>query len=88
MSDNNSDAVFHSNRYTAESACEHCAGIVRHEPWCITVDHIVYYAYEIVADPGKMTIGDVLLLHSLGVSWGANQCQGRCNANPNAQLQR
>jgi hypothetical protein len=74
MSDN-SAIVFHSNRYTAESACEHCAGIIRHERWCITVDRTVYYAYEIVADPSKLAVGDAIILHSLGVIWSANPCQ-------------
>jgi hypothetical protein len=83
MSDNSADAVFHSNRYTAESACEHCAGIVRHEPWCITVDRIVYYAFEIVADPSKLTVGDSLILHSLGVNWATNKCLGICKTNQN-----
>ena len=25
----------HSNQYSADSACEHCDGVIRHEPWCI-----------------------------------------------------
>ncbi len=29
---------YHSNRYNAQAACEHCGGIVRHEKWCITCD--------------------------------------------------
>jgi hypothetical protein len=79
MSENRATAVFHSNRYTAQSSCEHCAGIIRHECWCITIDHAVYYAYEIVTDPSKLTIGDSLILHSLGVLWGPNACQGNCS---------
>ena len=80
MSDNSAASVFHSNRYTAASACEHCAGIVRHEHWCITVDRTVYYAYEIVSDSGKLTLGDAIILHSLGVAWTANKCRGNCKA--------
>lgn len=77
MSDNAATTcVFHSNRYTAQSACEHCQGIIRHEPWCITVDCRVYYAFEIVAEPGKLTMGDALILHALGVMWGNSKCQG------------
>jgi hypothetical protein len=53
-------------------------GIIRHERWCITLDPLVYYAYEIVAEPGKLSIGDALILHALGVRWGANQCSGKC----------
>ena len=26
----------HSNQYSADSACGHCEGVVRHEPWCTT----------------------------------------------------
>ena len=26
----------HSNQYSADSACEFCDGVIRHEPWCIT----------------------------------------------------
>jgi hypothetical protein len=25
---------FHLNRYNALAACEHCQGVIRHEPWC------------------------------------------------------
>jgi hypothetical protein len=34
---------------------------------------IVLYAYEIVADPSKLTIGDALVLHALCVAWDKNQ---------------
>ena len=69
---------FHSNRYNAAAECEHCHGIVRHDSWCITMDATVSYAYEIVGDPAKLAPGDTLILHSLGVLWGENVCQGRC----------
>ncbi len=70
---------YHSNRYSADVACEHCAGIIRHEPWCITLSSNVHYAYQIVADPSKLSVGDALILHSLGVIWGAAKaCQGDC----------
>jgi hypothetical protein len=62
-------ARYYSNRYTSPSACEHCGGIVRHERWCITRDPIVYYAFDVVVHPEKLNAGDVLILHSLGVSW-------------------
>jgi len=75
------DAWFHSNRYSAESACEHCQGIFRHEPWCITHHPAVYYAYQIVADPGALTPGDALILHSLGVTWAGKACRGNCKTN-------
>ena len=40
-------ALFHSNQYCAASACEHCDGVIRHEPWCITRNSLVLYAYEV-----------------------------------------
>jgi hypothetical protein len=70
---------YHSNRCHAAAACEHCEGIIRHEPWCITRHATVYYAYQIVADPSKLTRGDALILHSLGVVW-EGKCQGSCKA--------
>jgi hypothetical protein len=80
MSDNTS-AIYHSNRYNAQAACEHCEGIIRHEPWCITIHPAVFYAYQIVADPSKLTLGDALILHSLGVIWEGKVCQGNCKTN-------
>lgn len=60
---------YHSNCYSAESACEHCAGTIHHESWCITQNSAVQYAYEIVARPMRLTADDSLRLHSLGVRW-------------------
>lgn len=79
MSDSVPVTWFHSNRYSAQSACEHCEGVVRHESWCITRDPVVYYAYQIVVEPGKLTVGDALILHSLGVTWEGNACKGNCS---------
>lgn len=61
--------IFHSNPYNAEASCEHCAGIVRHEEWCITMNERVFYAYEVVIEPCKLDYADRLILHALGVSW-------------------
>ncbi|MGB9361159.1 MAG: hypothetical protein WCA99_06130 [Candidatus Sulfotelmatobacter sp.] len=69
---------YHCNRYNAQAACEHCEGVIRHERWCITRDQLVYYAYQVVADPSKLTLGDSLILHSRGVVWGPKQCNGDC----------
>ena len=69
---------YHSNRYNAQSACEHCGGVVRHERWCITSDPLVQYAYGAVLDPEKLTLCDKLILHALGVAWATNKCQGAC----------
>jgi hypothetical protein len=61
--------TYHSNRYDARSACEQCEGILRHEPWCLKVNPSVYYAYEVVVYPEKVTMQDSIILHSLGVLW-------------------
>ncbi len=34
----------HSDQYSADSACGHCDGVIRHEPWCITQSPRVQYA--------------------------------------------
>ena len=73
---------YHSNRYTAASACEHCAGVVRHESWCVTQNQLVYEAYEAVIDPDKLELRDQLILHALGVTWKA-RCSGACKATSN-----
>lgn len=65
----NQSALYHSNRYHARSACQLCEGIVRHEPWCLTVNPAVWYAYEIVVYPDRVTLEDSIILHSLGVLW-------------------
>jgi hypothetical protein len=83
MSSNGSTALFHTNRYHAEAACEHCRGIVRHESWCITRDPIVYYAYEVVLDGNKLTLEDRLILHALGVGWEPQASQGKCRSKEN-----
>jgi len=71
---------YHSNQYNAQSACETCGGIVRHERWCITCDTVVQYAYGAVLDPEKLTLCDRLILHALGVSWEKNRCMGACQS--------
>jgi hypothetical protein len=51
------------------SACALCEGTLAHESWCATRDPGASYAYQIIADASKMTPGDSLILHSLGVVW-------------------
>lgn len=60
---------YHGNQSNTQSPCEHCAGILQHEKWCVTCDPIVQYAYGLVLDPRKLTFRDGLILHSLGVAW-------------------
>lgn len=71
---------YHSNQYSADSACEHCLGIVRHEPWCITRNRIVSYAYAALLDSDKLTTEDELILHALGVTWTGKSCDGNCQS--------
>jgi glycerol-3-phosphate cytidylyltransferase-like family protein len=66
----NNPALYHSNRYNAQSACQHCKGVIRHERGCLAQNPVVRYACEIVVYPDRLTIGDAILLHSLGVLWG------------------
>lgn len=56
-------------RSSAAAACQHCRGVGEHEPWCITRDPGVYYAYSIVSQASMLTYADTLILHSLGVTW-------------------
>ena len=64
-----SNSAYSSNTYKAQSACSHCEAIFEHAPWCATRDPRIAYAYQIVADASKITAGDSLILHSLGVAW-------------------
>jgi len=70
---------FHSNKYSADKACEHCEGVVRHEEWCITLNPVVAYAFEAVLDCSKLTLEDQLILHALGAAWIRNDCHGACS---------
>ena len=65
---NNIDSASH-HRYSAEFACRHCQGVGEHESWCATKDPKVSYAFAIVQESTKLTVGDSLILHSLGVAW-------------------
>ena len=69
---------YHSNKYTADTECEHCGGVIRHEPWCITSNPTVAYAYGAVLDADQLTIEDRLILHALGTAWIQNGCNRKC----------
>jgi hypothetical protein len=62
-------SLTHSNQYSADSACEHCDGVIRHEAWCMTQNAGVRYAYQVVSEPGLLSTGDRLILHALGAAW-------------------
>jgi hypothetical protein len=65
--------VMHSNRYTAASACRHCEGVVRHLSWCVTQNSRVNYAYQVLAEPYRLSIRDGLILHALGAVWASQE---------------
>lgn len=80
MSAAQSSPWFHSNRYTEESVCEFCGGVIRHEFWCVTRNPQVMAAWEAVDNPSKLDLHDHLILHALGVAWRDGckaKCQGR-----------
>jgi len=75
--------MYHCNKYTAESACEHCEGIIRHALWCITLNINVQYAYNAFLDASRLSQSDHLTLHALGVLWQdfkrkTAPCEGNC----------
>jgi hypothetical protein len=64
----NANSADHSNDNTL-FACALCEGIFAHQSWCASRDPGASYAYQIVVDATKITPGDSLILHSLGVAW-------------------
>jgi hypothetical protein len=65
---------FTATATTPRLACEHCAGLIRHESWCITRNGYVFHASEVVFDPAKLHLTDRLILHALGVKWMPCEC--------------
>jgi len=61
------------NQYSAESACAHCEGIIRHQPWCITQNADVRYAFQAALYPNQLTLQDSLILHALGATWNGKK---------------
>ncbi|HVP41966.1 MAG TPA: hypothetical protein VMS96_00960 [Terriglobales bacterium] len=43
--------------------------MIRHERWCPTRNLQVAYAYQVLADPSRLSLRDQLILHALGVTW-------------------
>lgn len=82
MWDATSASQYHC-KYTAESACEHCEGIIRHAFWCVTLNADVRYAYDAFLDASKLSESDHLVLHALGAVWQdfkqkSQPCTGNC----------
>ena len=69
MQSSSAASWYRDNRFQAQVTCEHCAGVLRHEPWCISLNSSIFYAYQIVADASALTLSDHLILHALGVKW-------------------
>ena len=42
----------------------------------MTLNTETFYAYKIVMYPTALTVGDALILHSLGAAWSKQDCQG------------
>ena len=78
---------YHCNQY-AGLECEHCQGVIRHESWCVSVSPAVIYAYEIVANPNKLTVGDAFMLHALGVALDKNSALNCTNASCTSRSNR
>jgi hypothetical protein len=67
----------HNNQCSADSACGHCGGMIRHESWCVTQNASVQYAYRAVSDTGQLSPGDHLILHALGAAWTDKRIQSK-----------
>jgi hypothetical protein len=65
--------LHHENQYSADSACAHCEGVIRHEPWCVTQSADVRYAFQVALYPKCLTLQDSLILHALGVAWNGDK---------------
>jgi hypothetical protein len=59
----------YDNQDSIDSACQYCAGVVRHQPWCVTQSAIVAYAYVTAIGAAPLSEQDTLFLHALGVTW-------------------
>jgi hypothetical protein len=78
MRSTNISTWYDGNAYSRDSACEHCSGVIRHKSWCITQNHLVSYAYGAVLDADRLSLGDRIILHALGVVWSGKVCDGSC----------
>jgi hypothetical protein len=69
--------IYHCNKYSADSACEHCGGIIRHAHWCIELNSHVRYAYAVVANPDVFNEADRKFLKLFGLKWEGKICMGK-----------
>jgi len=77
MTINHQSSLRPSNRYSADSACNHCEGIIRHESWCITQNAYVHYAYQAALFSNQLSLEDRIILHGWGVAWRAENVQSK-----------
>ena len=77
MTIHNHSSLHHCNRYSADSACAHCEGIISHEPWCITQNANVHYAHQVALFPNQLCLEDRIILHGWGVAWRAETVPGK-----------
>lgn len=68
-------STHHENQYSADKACKHCEGIVRHENWCITRNALVWYANAVIEEPVIMSDFDLGILKAYRIRW--NACASR-----------
>jgi hypothetical protein len=68
----NTNSAYNSKKCKTLSGCPLCEGMFAHESWCASRDPQASYAYQIVMDASKLTTGDSLILHSLGVAWAGS----------------
>ncbi len=80
MPEQNDLPLRHSNRYSVDSACVHCDGVIRHESWCVTQSGNVNYAFQAVDDASQLSPGDELMLHALGVVWAAESIPAKLHS--------
>jgi hypothetical protein len=66
---NNANSVYDRKPSKNQFGCALCEGTFSQEAWCASRDPGASYPYQIVVDASKMTTGDTLILHSLGVTW-------------------
>src|SRR5271165_2550295 len=71
MSTDDQQPLMFSNRYSSDSVCAYCDGIIRHEPWCVTRNVNVHYAHRAALFPNQLSLEDRIILHALGVAWRA-----------------
>ena len=59
----------HEKKLGASERCLHCECLTDHQPWCITQNPDVRYAFTVAVYPNLLTLQDSLILHALGVTW-------------------